>query len=377
MLADTVGSTQRGQIQDESRPDFVVFDDFETRVSLRSAVVTKAIWDNMEEARNGLAKDGVCIYLCNYLSERGNVHKLVKKKSDRNVVLIVPIEKDGVPAWNRYTMEEIRGIKADVDDYEGEYLCAPSASKDVMFDRAMIERMPVIAPIKEVGGFKIYKNYDPSHRYAAGADIAGGVGLDSSATVFIDFDTIPAQVVGVFHSNEIKPEPFGHEMAKEGQRYGECLIAPENNKFDAAITILKQNYPVESIYIQQRDDSKVQGRQSVSSMDYGWNTNALTKPKMILALAKAVEDGLISLNDSELIEECKSYTRNDLMDSVPDPRLATRHFDLVIALAIAWQMKDHAQVKEVEAYEQPPYEGVSEYETPHASYGQENIHPLR
>ena len=367
LLADTVGSAQRGQIQEDVRPDFVLYDDFETRVTLRSAVITKSIWDNMEEAKNGLAKGGASLYLGNYLSERGNVHRLVEKKSDRNVVLIVPIIKNGEPTWpERYTKEDIKGIKNDAEDFEGEYLSSPSASRDIYFDRERLDRMPKLEPIKEIAGFKMFKEYNPSHRYAGGADVAGGVGLDSCASVFIDFDTLPAQVVGTFHSNTIKPDVFGDELASEGRRFGECLIAPENNKFDMCIGRLKQIYPAESIYIKQRNDAKVQNRQSVSAADYGWNTNSLTKSKMMSSLSKAIEDGLIELNDAELIAECRSYTRNDLMDNEIDPRLATRHYDLLIALAIAWQMKDHARYRTDEVlYEQPPYEPASEYETGH------------
>jgi len=33
------------------------------------------------------------------------------------------------------------------------------------------------------------------------------------------------------------------------------------------------------------------------------------------------------------------------MDSEVDPRLTTRHFDLLIACAIAWQMKDWTELK--------------------------------
>ena len=46
-----------------------------------------------------------------------------------------------------------------------------------------------------------------------------------------------------------------------------------------------------------------------------------------------------------------SYTRNDLIDDERDPRLTTRHFDLLIAVAIAWQTKDYAQVKKKETYD--------------------------
>ena len=69
MRAGTVGTDQRGQIQEDARPDFIWFDDFETRKTLRSPVETKAIWDNMEEARTGLSKDGGAVYTCNYQNE--------------------------------------------------------------------------------------------------------------------------------------------------------------------------------------------------------------------------------------------------------------------------------------------------------------------
>lgn len=45
-----------------------------------------------------------------------------------------------------------------------------------------------------------------------------------------------------------------------------------------------------------------------------------------------------------------SYTRNDVIDNEPDPRLSTRHFDLLMATAIAWQMKDYAEVKKINYY---------------------------
>lgn len=164
VIGDTVGTDQRGQLQEESRPDWIIFDDFETRKTLRSAVETKAIFDNMEEARTGLSKTGSCIYNCNYVSERGNVHRLVEKEDNMNVVLITPILKDGVPTWVIYTIEQIEQIKKDAEDFEGEYLCRPSKSMDVLFDRETLERMPVLSPVRTVAEFKLYKTYDASHR---------------------------------------------------------------------------------------------------------------------------------------------------------------------------------------------------------------------
>jgi len=355
VTAGTVGTDQRGNIQDEIRPDFIWYEDFENRKSLRSAVTTKSIWDNMEEARTGLAVGGSCLYTCNYISERGNVHKLViKGDGKRNIVLIIPIiNKLGEIAWNRYTQEMIDQMRIDDEDFEGERLCEPSAGADVLFNRENLNKMPISQPIKIIGeDLKIFKKYDPAHRYAIGSDVSMGVGLDSSTSVIIDFDTFPCRVVSTYKCNTIKPDAFGYELISQGERYGECLIAPENNPGGGGHTTLaimkQQSYP--NIFTTQPKDTSVDEREK--NTIYGWNTNVATKPKMFMALRKAVDDGLLLLEDEDLINEAKSYSRDDLMDKPEDPRLSTRHFDLITACAIAWQMKDFATYTDVQTEEE-------------------------
>lgn len=350
VLADTVGTDQRGQIQEDARPDVIWFDDFETRMTLMSARKTMTIWANMEEARTGLAKDGGCIYTCNYISEQGNVHTLVTKESARKKVLIVPIEENGKPTWDRYTKADINQMRIDDDDFEGERMCRPSASKDILFDREKLEQMPVREPIRDVAGFKIFRKYDPSHRYASGHDVAGGVQLDSSTSCFIDFSVVPAQVVATFKSDTVKPDTFGDEIARQSDMFGQCLTAIEKNNHGHA-TIARARQLEVNLYQTQSKDTK---KNPNTPTEYGWHTNALTKPKMLFALVKASDDGLIELNDKDLIEEAKAYTRNDLIETERDPRLTTRHFDLLIAAAIAWQMKDFATVKAKESAYIPP-----------------------
>jgi hypothetical protein len=87
LRAGTVGMPQRGDIQDENRPDLVIFDDIEDRLSLMSAVMTHKIWQNIDEAITGLSKSGGAIYCCNYVSEAGNVHKLVQKIKNKMIIL--------------------------------------------------------------------------------------------------------------------------------------------------------------------------------------------------------------------------------------------------------------------------------------------------
>lgn len=340
VIADTVGTEQRGAIQEESRPDFLWLNDFESRKTLRSAVITRAIHDNMEEARTSLQKGGCVVYTCNYISEMGNVHDILTNKlSDRKRILIIPIMKDGQPTWDRYTVQDIENMKKDDDDFMGERMCRPDASKDIYFDREALDSMEAIEPVETIAGFKMFKRYNPSHRYAGGHDVAGGVGLDSSTSVFIDFSTVPAQVVGTYASNTILPEAFGDEIYNQANRFGGCLVAPENNKYDQ--TILKAKMLGAKLYTSAGKIIKIH---QIKPSTFGWNTNSLTKSSMFSSLKEAIESGLIELNDKALIDEAKSFSRNDIIDNAPDIRLTTRHFDLLTACAIAWMMKDHARV---------------------------------
>lgn len=374
--AGTVGQSQRGQLQDEARPDFVWFDDFETRKTLRSLVMTNSIWNNMEEARTGLSRTGGAVYTCNYLSERGNVHKLIEKYLKQT--LIVPIcgtvevtvsggivdvaHTMGPPTWTAaYTMARVEKILKEADDPAGEYLQAPAEGNTVFFNRKRLDKMEKCKPIDESAGFKLFDEYDPSHRYALANDVAGGLGLDSSTSVVIDFSQFPCKVVGTYKSNLIKPDTFGDEIKRQGRMFGYPLVAPENNNYGhATIGRLKQIYPNERIYTMKEKETRAGTPQKVRQ--WGWNTNAATKTEMFSALQKAVKDGLIDLSDPDLIAEARVYTSDDLLDEEQDPRLATRHFDLLIACAIAWQMKNIADTSEKAVYQQAEYEPVSEYE---------------
>lgn len=342
VIAKQVGIDQRGSIMEAAKADFDWYDDFETKLTLHSARKTKKIWDNMEEARTGLALGGASIYTCNYVSEMGNVHTLVTKQGTSKKVIIIPImDLKGNPTWSRYSKEEIARMKIDDDDFEGERMCRPSASRDVLFDRETLEKQVARMPSREVAGFKMFREFDPSHRYGSGHDVAGGVGLDSSTSVFIDFDIFPAQVVATFANNGIKPDTFGDEIARESDYFGGCVAGIEKNNHGHATIARAKQLGVNMYFTKQKDDVKIHN--DSTPKEYGWHTNAMSKPKMLFAFAKAVEDGLVELNDSSLIAECMSYTRNDLIDDERDPRMTTRHFDLLVAACIAFQMKDYAE----------------------------------
>lgn len=350
VIADSIGVDQRGAIQEDARPDYVWFEDFENRTTLRSRRKTKNIWENMEEARTGLAYAGACVYTCNYLSESGNVHKLVQKAGPGREVLIAPIEVNGHSAWpERYTDADIAQMRIDDDEFEAERNCRPSALKDVFFDRDTLDKMGVCTPVKNNAGFKIFKEYNPSHRYGSGHDVSGGVGLDSSTSVFIDFTVSPAQVVATFRSNTVRPDNFGDEVSRESDMFGGSLAAIEINNHGHA-TLSRARQLGVNLYETQRSQKSIDVKDTV---EYGWHTNHLTKSIMLADFAKAITDHLIELNDPELIAEAKAYTRNDMLEQQKDPRLFTDHFDLLTAACIAWQTRNFAKVAKPKTSEDP------------------------
>jgi len=337
--AATVGMDARGDVFDDSRPDFQIYDDFETEMTLQSIVETSTIRKNMEESRTGLSKTGSAVYLANYKSERGNVHELVTRNMGNKKVFIVPIatkikfNKEGeiescVPAWNSYTVKEIENIRKDALDFAGEYLQNPALGNDTYFPRAKLRKQVVKDPIREVNGLKIFKEYDPKKVYALGADVAKGVGKDSSTSVIIDMQSFPREVVATYRNNLIKPSEFGNELVFHGKQFGNALLAPENNIEEGVIVEIKRkNYP--NVYYQK---SKGFDEDQKEKRIYGWNTNRYSKSMMLQDLYIAIQNDLLIINDHELIVELEMYSKNDLMDRPEiDPRIATRHFDLLMA----------------------------------------------
>lgn len=137
ITAGTVGKTQRGHAQDAYRPDWIIFDDIEDRDSISSAVITQKIIDKVDEAIQGLSVDGNYVVLGNYISDIGVIENIRKK----NVVeMITPIvDKDGIPTWDRYTLDKIENIKKDAEDWYGEYLCDPISGNNREFKKDLFK----------------------------------------------------------------------------------------------------------------------------------------------------------------------------------------------------------------------------------------------
>ena len=336
LTAGTVGQTQRGHLQDAYRPDWLCFEDIEDRESVSSIVITEGIIQRADEAIQGLSFGGSYTVNANYISDAGSVQWFLNKK-DMKKHLVPIVTPNGVPTWERYTPEILAKLEADSEDWAGEYLVDPTRTGNKFFDvekvRAMLSE--VQPPTHTSGFIRYWDNYNSSHRYGIGEDLSDGIGKDSCALVLFDFKT--GTQIASADDNETAPDLFTYDAVRLGREFGNCIIAPETNDTCGGIAtrVLKEeNYP--NIYQKELTD-KIN---NVVSTVIGWHTNSKSKPDMFYEFKKDFNDGLIIIKDERILREMLAFTKLDLRDARNSA--ITRHFDLLTATTIAYQMKDHA-----------------------------------
>lgn len=221
-------------------------------------------------------------------------------------------------------------------DLHREYPTTPeeafASSGNKMFDSQKLSELKTIEPIAKEGDLFIYEQPRAGHRYAIAADVAEGVGRDSSTMAVYDFTPTKPKIVAIYKNNKIAPDLFAYELKNVGTKYQWAVIAPErNNHGHAVIAILRTIYPEKLIY--GYDQSK-------NEQKLGWQTNLVTKPKMFYDLNTAVNNEVIDIPSRIVISEMLKYEKEDVRVKNYDEE-ATNHFDLLTAVAIGFQLKDY------------------------------------
>lgn len=401
LKAYSTQESTRGRIFDRFRPDLYIVDDVETETTIKSAPVTAKIIAHLDTLKTGMSSDGQVLFLGNLISDTGTIASLIaeaKENPESWRTQRTDVEESGVITWpDKYvaTREEAAKLnerianrqewkipldqkKKDLNAsgrkvYEAEMLNNPEASGDLFFERERVDRDIARAkarpPLKSVGGLDIHEEYQAAYRYAFGGDTSKGVGRDACASVGIRFAPSalkPAKVVATYISNTIAPDMFGDEMASHGRTFGECLLAPElNNTGFATVTRLKAIYPQHRIYLQEKTDQI--GK--VISKDLGWEARPGQVETIYYNFRSAYNDGQVDVLCPRLLAEMRTFTKRDLEESarrseaVVSAGVITKHFDLLRAACIAWEMRGTAVV--IKPKKAPPaqqYAPRSEYQ---------------
>jgi len=99
----------RGRLHGSQRPDALILDDFETNKTKDSEAYTAQVAGHISEAQSGMDANGIILYLCNYITEYGNVNELFEReKTDpRLKVRRVDIIENDKPTWpDKYALTD-------------------------------------------------------------------------------------------------------------------------------------------------------------------------------------------------------------------------------------------------------------------------------
>ena len=369
----------RGRVFGAFRPDMHVVDDFETVKTRDSMPITNKVIGFIEEMRSGLSSDSSVLYLANYISESGSVEhvrKNIKRNNRDSVERFVSVENGtwqvpGEPTWpGKYVVYdrdivdgklslESKRRELGEQSYKENMLNQPAALGAPIFNRDKVDEELRISkkPVEVKGNFRVWKRFNPSHRYGIGADTSMGVGRDAQASVAIDFSCVPAEQVGSFDDNHMAPDIFAHELYRESEIFGGCIIAPESNAQSGGACLNELLKLTKNVYRIRRNEKT----RNIVGDKYGWETHRGNQAEIIFQVRSAWEDGRLKINDQKILTEMRSYTGGDL---TMDDKDTTRHFDLLRALGIAWAMKDYAIPPKRPAYQQRPFESSMPVDEP-------------
>ena len=180
------------------------------------------------------------------------------------------------------------------------------------------------------GRLKIFHNPNPSHTYAIGADVALGIdGGDYSTAFVIDKDL---RQCASWHGH-IDPDLFGKMLCRLGEHYNKALLAPEvNNMGHTTLSKIKE-LGYGNLYTRFIEDERADKR----TKKLGWQTNTKTKMDMLNGLVSAYRDGLIEVNDLDLLKEMLTLTID------PDGDVNLNGKDRVVSACIALEAIKQAQ----------------------------------
>lgn len=386
----------RGRIFDRFRPDLYVLEDFETSKTITSVAVTDKIIKHIDELKAGLSVDGQVLFLANLISDSGSVALLMQEAKANpgswHVQNVPVVDANGAVSWpDKYVLTDeeaavlnrgrepkarvvsLQSLRRDLNAngrkvFESEMMNDPEAADVPFFERtiidAAIEACRKRKEVKKIGEFTLMEEYSAKFKYVIGADTAKGVGRDSCTSIALRLkhEDKVAAMIGGFYSDSIAPDMFGYELKSQGEALGGCLLAPElNNTGYATVTQLKA-LKYRNIYRQEVKDQL--GK--VIKDDLGWEATAQNVADIYYQFRTAFNDQEVHVWYLPLLLEMRAFTRRDLEESVRKAEsagiLPTRHFDIIRAACIAWEVRNRATVAKTER------RGVSTGEVVHHEY---------
>jgi len=190
---------------------------------------------------------------------------------------------------------------------------------------------------RTINCWQIWKKPQRGHEYTIGIDTMEGTQADPDnpksnydyhgVSVF-DRDTGEISAIYLGRGNQ---RDLGEQCVVGAKWYNEAWVAPELPMGMVVLDILKES-GYDKIYQRQMADEQ---RIESDSLNLGWRTTVLTRPKMVDNFKTAFNDGDIKVYSRDLLEEMNTF----VYDKRGTPRHRPgKHDDLLFASMIAFQL---------------------------------------
>jgi len=180
------------------------------------------------------------------------------------------------------------------------------------------------------GPLQIWESPKFDEVFLIGADVSLGVGQDYSAAVVLD---VEGNVCATYRDNSVDPSNFGDVLFYLGRYFNNALLAVESNSMGVATITRLQQMGYVNLYYQTK---RVITMTDEEGSRPGFRMTTSTKPMVIGYLKRAIDEEDIWIPSKEIISELKTYIANDKGQT---EALPGNHDDLIMALAIAWEVR--------------------------------------
>jgi hypothetical protein len=145
--------------------------------------------------------------------------------------------------------------------------------------------------------------------YVVGVDCAEGRGLDMSGAAIYHYRTM--EHVADIHG-DLTPDELAAQVVTLAKEYNNAFLNIERNSVGVGVIIditKRHNYHNVMRYQPVQQQIKLSGRFERNE-DFGWPTNAITRPIILRDLAAAISSGSITSYDKSFWEECLSFVND-------------------------------------------------------------------
>ncbi|MBU0959837.1 MAG: hypothetical protein KKB31_07860 [Nanoarchaeota archaeon] len=217
-----------------------------------------------------------------------------------------------------------------------EQALSPVSGK-AFFDTTRLQAMLETAtpPMEErYGCTYMYSKFQPTWAYACGADVSQGVERDYQALTLLGKKGNTVEDVAYIHANDIASKTYALYSNELGKEYNFPILAAEANSMGLGYLQELSEQGYSKLFF--RDDKKEK---------LGWWTTKERREMALIDLANAIADGLLIIRFKPLIAQLIEFQRIEGRSGEIEYKSVGKHDDLVMSLAIAYQMIKNVKPK--------------------------------